>query len=142
MGSELSIGKLAETARVNIETNRYDQRRGLLDEPTKPSSGHRRYSAKAIKRVRFIKRAQALAFTLTEVGGLLTLNAACACTETRALGGRDAKLPAKHCLYAKSAASPCAQCARNIHNLAIREPLVKNKSRTYPASRLRCNQPE
>ena len=90
MESELSIGKLAEAAGVNIETIRYYQRRGLLGEPTKPLSGHRRYSAEATKRVRFIKRAQALGFTLIEVGGLLTLDAACACAcaETRALAAR------------------------------------------------------
>lgn len=88
MESELSIGKLAEAAGVNIETIRYYQRRGLLDEPTKPLGGHRRYSANEVKRVRFIKRAQVLGFTLAEVGGLLTLDAACACTETRALAAR------------------------------------------------------
>ena len=92
MESELSIGRLAEAAGVNIETIRYYQRRGLLDEPTKPNSGHRRYSAEATKRVRFIKRAQALGFTLVEVGGLLNLDAACACTETRALAARKLSL--------------------------------------------------
>lgn len=92
MASELSIGKLAETAGVNIETIRYYQRRGLLDEPVKPLGGHRRYSGDDVKRVRFIKRAQALGFTLAEVGGLLMLDAACACTETRALAARKLEL--------------------------------------------------
>lgn len=88
MASELTIGKLAETAGVNIETIRYYQRRGLLEEPVKPLGSHRRYSADEAKRVRFIKRAQALGFTLSEVGGLLTLDAASACAETRALAAR------------------------------------------------------
>ncbi|GKS70601.1 mercuric resistance operon regulatory protein [Nitrosomonas sp. PY1] len=88
MAAELTIGKLAEAAGVNIETIRYYQRRGLLEEPVKPPYGHRRYSANEAKRVRFIKRAQALGFTLAEVGGLLTLDEACACTETRALAAR------------------------------------------------------
>jgi MerR family transcriptional regulator, mercuric resistance operon regulatory protein len=88
MATELTIGKLAESAGVNIETIRYYQRRGLLDEPEKPLGGHRRYSADEAKRVRFIKRAQALGFTLDEVGALLTLDAACACGETRALAVR------------------------------------------------------
>lgn len=92
MAAELTIGKLAEAAGVNIETIRYYQRRGLLDEPIKPLGGHRRYSGDAAKRVRFIKRAQALGFTLAEVGGLLTLDAACACTETRALAARKLEL--------------------------------------------------
>ncbi|MBI4996832.1 MAG: Hg(II)-responsive transcriptional regulator [Rhodocyclales bacterium] len=88
MAADLTIGKLAEVAGVNIETIRYYQRRGLLDEPAKPLGGHRRYSAEQAKRLRFIKRAQALGFTLAEVGGLLTLDEACACSETRALAVR------------------------------------------------------
>lgn len=88
MGAELTIGKLAEAANVNIETIRYYQRRGLLDEPPKPLGGHRRYAPEQVKRVRFIKRAQALGFTLDEVGALLTLDAACTCTETRGLAAR------------------------------------------------------
>lgn len=88
MVGDLTIGKLAEVAGVNIETIRYYQRRGLLDEPAKPLGGHRRYSTEEAKRVRFIKRAQALGFTLAEVGGLLTLDEACACSETRALAIR------------------------------------------------------
>lgn len=92
MAAELTIGKLAEAAGVNIETIRYYQRRGLLDEPIKPLGGHRRYSADETKRVRFIKRAQALGFTLAEVSGLLTLDAACTCTETRALAARKLEL--------------------------------------------------
>ena len=88
MATELTIGKLAEAAGVSIETIRYYQRRGLLDEPAKPLGGHRRYPANMSKRVRFIKRAQALGFTLAEVGGLLGLDEACACAETRALAAR------------------------------------------------------
>lgn len=88
MSMELTIGKLAEAAGVNIETIRYYQRRGLLDEPPKPLGGHRRYALEQAKRVRFIKRAQALGFTLDEVSALLTLDEACACGETRALAVR------------------------------------------------------
>jgi len=88
MTTGLSIGKLAEAAGVNIETIRYYQRRGLLDEPSKPLGGYRHYLPEQVKRLRFIKRAQALGFTLDEVGMLLTLDAACACSETRALAMR------------------------------------------------------
>ncbi|WP_424196657.1 Hg(II)-responsive transcriptional regulator (plasmid) [Ampullimonas aquatilis] len=88
MGTELTIGKLADASGVNIETIRYYQRRGLLDEPPKPLGGHRRYAPEQAKRVRFIKRAQALGFTLDEVGALLTLDAASACGKTRALAVR------------------------------------------------------
>lgn len=85
MTTELTIGRLADEAGVNVETIRYYQRRGLMAEPDKPMGGQRRYSADAIKRVRFIKRAQVLGFTLDEVGSLLELDAACACAETRDL---------------------------------------------------------
>ena len=83
--SELTIGSLADEAGVNVETIRYDQRRGLMPEPDKPAQGYRRYDATTVKRVRFIKRAQALGFTLEEIGGLLKLDEAHACAETREL---------------------------------------------------------
>ncbi|HGN1659938.1 TPA: Hg(II)-responsive transcriptional regulator [Pseudomonas aeruginosa] len=92
MTADLTISRLAEAAGVNIETIRYYQRRGLLDEPPKPQGGHRRYEPGQVKRVRFIKRAQAQGFTLDEVGALLTLDAACACSETRALAVRKLSL--------------------------------------------------
>ena len=88
MAAELTIGKLAQRAAVNVETIRYYQRRGLLDEPEKPQGGHRRYPADAAKRVRFIKRAQALGFTLDEVTGLLRLDDVRACAKTRDLAAR------------------------------------------------------
>lgn len=95
MTEELTIGMLAKSAEVNIETIRYYQRRGLLDEPAKPLGGHRRYAPEQAKRVRFIKRAQALGFTLDEVGALLTLDAAGACNETRTLAMRKLGLIAQ-----------------------------------------------
>jgi len=82
---ELTIGGLADEAGVNVETIRYYQRRGLMPEPDKPAQGYRRYDATTVKRVRFIKRAQALGFTLEEIGGLLKLDEAHACAETREL---------------------------------------------------------
>ena len=85
MATALTIGKLAKAAEVNVETIRYYQRRGLLDEPPKPPGGQRRYPAEQVKRVRFIKRAQALGFTLSEIGTLLALDAARVCHDTRAL---------------------------------------------------------
>lgn len=81
----LTIGRVAKLAGVNIETIRFYQRRGLVDEPPKPLGGYRWYPADAVKRIRFIKRAQVLGFTLEEVAGLLRLEEACACAETRAL---------------------------------------------------------
>ena len=85
MTGNLTIGRLAQAAAVNVETIRYYQRRRLLDQPSKPLGGHRRYAAEAVKRVRFIKRAQQLGFTLEEVKSLLLLEDGQSCRETRLL---------------------------------------------------------
>ena len=85
MSEQLTIGAVAKAAGVNVETIRYYQRRGLVDEPSKPLGGHRRYAPSAASRVRFIKRAQQLGFTLEEVTGLLRLQDGQSCRETRLL---------------------------------------------------------
>lgn len=69
----LTIGKVASQAGVNIETIRYYERRGLLAEPPRTASGYRQYAADAIGRLRFIKRAQELGFSLEEIRDLLEL---------------------------------------------------------------------
>ena len=69
----LTIGFLAKAADVNIETIRYYQRIDLITEPAKPAQGYRVYPTETLKRVKFIKRAQQLGFSLTEVAELLQL---------------------------------------------------------------------
>ncbi|MEX6503812.1 Hg(II)-responsive transcriptional regulator [Pseudomonas zhanjiangensis] len=85
MAVGLTIGQLAKAAGVTVETIRYYQRRSLLIEPSKPLGGHRRYPQEMVRRLHFIKRAQALGFTLSEVEDLLALDGASACSATRAL---------------------------------------------------------
>ena len=77
---------------MNIETIRYYERRGLLQEPTKPLGGYRNYPTEVVKRIRFIKRAQALGFTLGEVSGLLDLDDTDACAKTRDLAAQKLAL--------------------------------------------------
>jgi len=79
----MTIGILAKRSGVNVETIRYYQRRHLLKEPSKRHGGYRQYSLETVKRVRFIKRAQTLGFTLEEISGLLGLDERKACLETR-----------------------------------------------------------
>jgi MerR family mercuric resistance operon transcriptional regulator len=62
-----TIGRLAKTTAVNVETIRYYQRRGLLAEPVKPHKGIRRYTERDAQRVRFIKQGQKLGFSLDEL---------------------------------------------------------------------------
>ena len=70
---KLTIGQLAKKANVNLETIRYYERRGLLLEPPRNKSGHRQYSLEEVKRTEFIKRCQALGFSLKEISELLSL---------------------------------------------------------------------
>src|SRR5260221_9830334 len=92
MNGQLSIGNVAKAAGVNVETIRYYQRRGLLDEPSKPLGGHRRYAPSVAARVRFIKRAQHLGFTLEEVTDLLRLEDGQSCRDTPLLSERKLAL--------------------------------------------------
>ncbi len=92
MQRELTIGRLAALAGVNVETIRYYQRRGLLDEPRKSSGGYRHYPADMATRVRFIKQAQALGFTLEEIASLLRLDGADCCADTRELAAHKIAL--------------------------------------------------
>ena len=82
----LRIGAFAEAAGVNVETIRYYQRKGLLPEPEKPYGGIRRYGSADVARVRFVKSAQRLGFSLEEVAGLLTLDDGTHCDQARRLG--------------------------------------------------------
>jgi len=73
VGDSLTIGRLATEAGVNLETVRYYERQGLMPKPPRTASGYRLYSADAVRRLRFIKRAQELGFSLREVRELLLL---------------------------------------------------------------------
>lgn len=69
----LTTGQVARQAHVNVETVRYYERRGLLPEPARRPSGYRNYSPDAVRRIRFIRHAQQLGFSLQEVSELLRL---------------------------------------------------------------------
>ena len=71
----MGIGVLARRAGVGIDTVRYYERTGLLAPQSRLVSGYRRYSQLELARLRFIRRAQALGFTLKEVRELLSLSA-------------------------------------------------------------------
>jgi DNA-binding transcriptional MerR regulator len=71
----LSIGELAKQAGVAIDTVRYYERNDLLAPAGRLASGYRRYGADELKRLRFIRRAKALGFSLDDIRTLLTLSA-------------------------------------------------------------------
>ena len=69
----LKIGEVAERGGVNLQTIRYYEREKLLPEPPRLASGYRVYPDHTVRRVRFIKRAQEIGFTLAEIRGLLAI---------------------------------------------------------------------
>ncbi len=71
--STLRTARVAELAGVNIETLRFYERKGILPEPPRRASGYREYPPETVERVRFVKRAQELGFSLKEVQDLLAL---------------------------------------------------------------------
>lgn len=114
----LTTGQVAKGAGVNVQTLRYYERRGLLDEPERRRSGYREYPPDTIQVVRFIKRAQELGFTLVEIEALLQLrdDQTSHCSEVRAtalakIADIDRKLSALRAM--KRALGALAQsCAR------------------------------
>lgn len=83
----LSIGAFAKAVGVNVETIRFYQRKGLLPEPQRPYGSIRRYRQVDVARLRFVKTAQKLGFTLDEIGQLLRLEDGTHCHEAAELGG-------------------------------------------------------
>lgn len=71
--SSLSIGELARAAGIGVETVRYYERQGLIPEPPRRASGYRMYPPGTIDRLRFIRRAKDLGFSLGEINDLLSL---------------------------------------------------------------------
>ena len=94
----LTRGGVARQGGVNTETIRYYERRGLLPKAARLASGHRAFEPDAVRRLRFVKRAQALGFSLKEIKELLSLRASprarCADVRQRA-EGKIAEIDAK-----------------------------------------------
>lgn len=79
----MTIGTMAATAGVNIETIRFYQRKGLVPKPKRSRGAVRRYGLEAVARVKFVKAAQRLGFSLVEIGALLKLDDGTHCQEAR-----------------------------------------------------------
>lgn len=81
----LPIGAFAATAGVSVETIRFYQRKGLLPKPRRAYGSIRRYGASDVARVKFVKSAQRLGFSLEQIGALLTLEDGRHCDDARVL---------------------------------------------------------
>lgn len=86
----LTIGQVAKRAGVNVETVRFYEREGLIGKPQRRTTGYRQYGPDVIRRIRFIKRAKDLGFSLREIGELLSLRVSrgngCEDVKARAVG--------------------------------------------------------
>lgn len=69
----MTIGQVARAADIGVETVRFYEREGLIAEPPRRASGYREYPADTVRRLRFIRKAKELGFTLKEIGELLEL---------------------------------------------------------------------
>lgn len=87
MREVLTIGEVAKAAEIGVETIRFYEREGLIAEPPRRPSGYRQYPREAIRRLRFIRRAKELGFTLHEIGELLSLRVdpSTTCADVRAM---------------------------------------------------------
>src|SRR5690606_17155763 len=81
----MTISRLAAAAGVHVETVRYYQRRGLLPEPKRAMGSVRRYGPDDVGRLQFVRRAQAMGFSLDEIAGLLAVKGQRACEQPRHL---------------------------------------------------------
>ncbi len=89
----MKIGEVAKQTGIGVETVRFYERQGLITQPLKPAhGGFRRYPPETVERIRFIRQAQGLGFSLLEIGELLTLRtdstADCADVRGRAIAKR------------------------------------------------------
>ena len=122
----LTIGRLAAAAGVNVETVRYYQRIKLMPVPKKAAGGIRRYGPAELSRLRFIKTAQGLGFTLDEIADLVKLDDGTHCREAHdiaqhKLAGVRARLRDLQRIE-KALARLVRQC--EAHRGAIRCPLI------------------
>jgi MerR family mercuric resistance operon transcriptional regulator len=89
---QITTSELAKRGGVNLETVRYYERTGLLPKPPRSRSGYRLFSTESVRRVRFIKRAQELGFSLKEIKELLALRIAPGSTRADVRKRAEAKI--------------------------------------------------
>lgn len=84
--ASLTIGKVARRTGIGVETIRFYEREGLIEEPARKESGYRAFNESVVRRLRFIRRAKDLGFTLNEIKELLSLRVdpAASCGDVKA----------------------------------------------------------
>ncbi len=88
----LTIGQVARQAGIGVETVRFYEREGLLEQPQRRASGYRQYGPEAVSVLKFIRRAKELGFTLKEIKSLLSLRLDASATKAEVRGQAIAKV--------------------------------------------------
>jgi DNA-binding transcriptional MerR regulator len=152
MAAGLFIGELAKQAQVTIDTIRYYEKCGLLPKPTRTAAGYRIYSPSSLERLIFIKQAQTLNLSLTEIGEILNFqtNDRQACEKVQSLLQEkmtdiDLRIKMLHDFRAtlfhylsqcnETLASEAASCCPVIAEIVHKPPTsIENKAKTNPKS--------
>jgi MerR family mercuric resistance operon transcriptional regulator len=124
--SGFTIGALAAAAEVNVETVRYYQRIQLMPVPKRAAGGIRRYSATELARLRFIKTAQGLGFTLEEIADLVKLDDGTRCKEAHDIAAQKLDTVRARLRDLRSIEKTLARLVRQCESRrgAIRCPLI------------------
>lgn len=115
----LTIGRFAKAAGVTVETIRFYQRKGLLPEPERPLGSIRRYGENDVARVKFVKSAQRLGFSLEEIGQLLILDDGTDCDEAAKMAAHrldDVRVRLNDLLRIEAALSKLVRQCRHHHD--------------------------
>lgn len=134
-----TIGRLAAAAGVNVETVRYYQRIRLMPVPKKAAGGIRRYGAPELLRLRFIKTAQGLGFTLDEIADLVKLDDGTRCHEAHDIAAQKLDAVRARLRDLRKIETVLSQLVRQCESRrgAIRCPLIDSLIGDAEADRLR-----
>jgi len=122
-GKPITIGKVAKLSGVGVETIRFYEREGLLNKPKRKESGYRLFEAEVVGRIKFIKRAKQLGFSLREIRELLSLRVDSRVSATEVKKRVDSKIEQidRRIYDLKKVRNALAQLSRSVRKTSISE---------------------
>jgi len=122
-GKPITIGKVAKLSGVGVETIRFYEREGLLNKPKRKESGYRLFETEVVGRIKFIKRAKQLGFSLREIRELLSLRVDSRVSATEVKKRVDSKIEQidRRIYDLKKVRNALAQLSRSVRKTSISE---------------------
>jgi len=119
----MTIGHVAKLSGVGVETIRFYEREGLLNKPKRKESGYRLFEAEVVSRIKFIKRAKQLGFSLREIRELLSLRVDSRVSATEVKKRVDSKIEQidRRIYDLKKVRNALAQLSRSVRKTSISE---------------------